>query len=251
MFKFVVSTKASEKIIEQIRGAILAGKLKPGDKLPTEKNLIETFGVSKATLREALLSLEILGFLEIRKGASGGSYITEVNAEKARDSFINFLYSKNLSLESITEVRLLIEPYVAERGLSSVQDKDLRKLNELIKESEDCLNSGIISNIGKSDIEFHRTIASLTENPILMFVIDFVENILVDTKKILKPNKEFFQSCINAHRRIYEALLEKNAKNVREEMTNHVLEVEKELLALKREKSIGDFKLYSMTEEVY
>lgn len=71
MFNSVKPNKISEHIIEQIRKAIFDGRLKPGDKLPSEKELIGNFKVSKVTLREALRSLEVLGFLEIRKGASG------------------------------------------------------------------------------------------------------------------------------------------------------------------------------------
>src|SRR3972149_1077959 len=110
MFNSVKSNKISEHIIEQVRKAILDGRLKPGDKLPSERELIENFKVSKVTLREALRSLEVLGFLEIRKGVSGGPFVTEVDMKKARDSFINFLHFKNLSLTNLSEVRLILEP---------------------------------------------------------------------------------------------------------------------------------------------
>jgi DNA-binding FadR family transcriptional regulator len=78
MFKSAKSNKISGHIIEQIREAIFKGQLKPGDKLPPERELMKNFKVSKATLREALRSLEVLGFLEIRKGVSGGAFVTEV-----------------------------------------------------------------------------------------------------------------------------------------------------------------------------
>ena len=71
MFKSVKSNKISEHIVEQVRNAIFEGRLRPGDKLPPERTLVANFKVSKATLREALRSLEILGFLEVRKGVSG------------------------------------------------------------------------------------------------------------------------------------------------------------------------------------
>jgi GntR family transcriptional repressor for pyruvate dehydrogenase complex len=70
MFKSVKSNKISENIVEQIRKAIFEGRLKPGDKLPPERELMKNFKVSKATLREAMRSLEVLGFLEIREGHS-------------------------------------------------------------------------------------------------------------------------------------------------------------------------------------
>ena len=131
MFKSVKSNKISEHSIDQIRNAIFEGRLKPGDKLPSEKALMESFHVSKATLREALRSLEILGFLEIRKGVSGGPFVTEVDMEKARDSFTNFLLFKNLSLSNLSEVRLVLEPYVAEKAALAITEKDLERLEKL------------------------------------------------------------------------------------------------------------------------
>ena len=179
MFKSVKSNKISEHIVEQIRKAIFEGRLKPGDKLPTGKELKKNFNVSKVTLREAMRSLEVLGFLEIRKGALGGAFVTEVDTKKARDSFTNFLHFKNLSLKDLSEVRLILEPYIAEKAASLITEGDLNKLKKLNEECDYVLrnNTTIVSH--KNEIEFHRTIVTTTGNPILMFIIDFVENLLI------------------------------------------------------------------------
>ena len=231
MFNSVKSNKVCQHIADQIRNAIFDGRLKPGDKLPSERELIGNFKVSKATLREALRSLEVLGFLEIRKGVSGGSFVTEVDMTKAKDSFTNFLLFKNLSLKDLSEVRLLLEPYIAEKATLSITQEDLGRLEKLIKESEHAIRNEVAFESRKDEIEFHRIIASITGNPILMFILDFVENLLIDTKAILKPGKEFSRKVLRAHKRIYNGLLEKNVKRVREEMVRHIREVEKDLLA--------------------
>ena len=237
MFDSVKSNKVSQHITEQIRNAIFDGRLKPGDKLPTEKELTERFKVSKVTLREALRSLEVLGFLEIRKGVSGGAFVTEVDMTKARDLFTNFLLFKNLSLKDLSEVRLLLEPYIAEKATLSITKEDLRRLEELIKDSEEAVKSNVGFESRKIEIEFHRIIASITGNPILMFILDFVENLLIDTKEILKPGKEFSGKVLRAHKRIYSGLLKKDVKKVHEEMVRHIREVEKDLLAAHKERA--------------
>ncbi len=242
MFNTVKSNKVSQNITDQIRNAIFEGRLKPGDKLPSERELIENFKVSKATLREALRSLEVLGFLEIRKGVSGGAFVTEVDMTKARDSFTNFLLFKNLSLKDLSEVRLLLEPYIAEKATQSITQEDLRRLQKLIKESEHAIKNNIVLESRKDEIEFHRIIASITGNPILMFILDFVENLLIDTKAILKPGKEFSNKVLRAHKRIYNALLERNVKKVHEEMVRHIREVEKDLLSANKERGIEEQK---------
>jgi GntR family transcriptional repressor for pyruvate dehydrogenase complex len=238
MFDSVKSNKVSQHITEQIRNAIFDGRLKPGDKLPSERELVGKFRVSKATLREALRSLEVLGFLEIRKGVSGGAFVTEVDMTKARDSFTNFLLFKNLSLKDLSEVRLLLEPYIAEKATLSITKDDLRRLEELIKDSERAVKSNIGFESRKIEIEFHRIIASITGNPILMFILDFVENLLIDTKEILKPGKEFSGKVLRAHKRIYNALLGRNVKKVHEEMVRHIREVEKDLVAAHKERAV-------------
>jgi len=242
MFDSVKSNKVSQNIIDQIRNAIFEGRLKPGDKLPSEKELINNFNVSKATLREALRSLEVLGFLEIRKGVSGGAFVTEVDMTKARDSVTNFLLFKNLSLKDLSEVRLLLEPYIAEKATLAITQEDLDRLEKLIRDSEHAIKNGIALESRKDEIEFHRIIASITGNPILMFILDFVENLLIDTKEILKPGREFSWKVLRAHKRIYNSLLERNLKKVHEEMVRHIREVEKDLLAAHKERRIEENK---------
>jgi GntR family transcriptional repressor for pyruvate dehydrogenase complex len=238
MFDSVKSDKVSQHIIDQIRNAIFDGRLRPGDKLPPERELVEKFKVSKATLREALRSLEVLGFLQMRKGVSGGAFVTEVDMVKARDSFTNFLLFKNLSLEDLSEVRLLLEPYIAEKATLAITKDDLHRLEKLIKDSEHAIKNDVSWASRGDEIEFHRIIASIIGNPILMFILDFVENLLIDTKEILEPGREFSGKVLRAHKRIYNALLERNVKRVHEEMVRHIREVEKDLIAAHRERRI-------------
>lgn len=249
MFETVKPNKVSEHIIEQIRKAIFEGQLKPGDKLPSERELVKNFKVSKATLREAIRSLEVLGFLEIRKGASGGSFVTEVDMEKARDCFTNFLHFKNLSLKDLSEVRLLLEPHIAEKAALGINEEDLKQLEELLRECDYVLRHNIPIESRKNEVEFHRIIASVTGNPILMFILDFVENLLIDTKEILQPSREFSQKVQKAHRRIYKALLERNGKKARAEMVKHVREVEQDLIALQKERRIKELSLHGVMRE--
>lgn len=199
---------------------------------------MKRFRVSKATLREALRSLEVLGFLEIRKGVSGEAFVTEVDMVKARDSFTSFLLFKNLSSEDLSEVRLLLEPCIAEKATLAITQEDLHRLEKLIKDSDFAMKNDISFASRKVEIEFHRIMASITGNPILMFILDFVENLLIDTKEILKPGKEFSGKVLRAHKRIYNGLLERNVKKVYEEMARHIREVEKDLLAAHKERRI-------------
>ncbi len=73
------NTKVSDGIIEQIRNSILKGELKPGDKLASEKELVDQFKVSKSSMREALRALEVLGLIDVKKGINGGTFVSKVD----------------------------------------------------------------------------------------------------------------------------------------------------------------------------
>jgi GntR family transcriptional regulator, transcriptional repressor for pyruvate dehydrogenase complex len=237
MFNSVKTNKVSEHINDQIRKAILEGRIKPGDRLPPERELINTFHVSKATLREAFRALEVLGFLEIRKGVSGGAFIVEVDLKKARDFFINFLHFKNLRLKDLSKVRLLLEPYAGEKAVSSITEGELERLEKLIKEGDHLLKEDLPTELQVNEIEFHRIIAGLSGNPILLFILDFIENLLADTKVILQPSRAFSVKVQKAHKRIYKALVERHREKARTEMAQHVRQVERDLLRIERQKT--------------
>jgi len=212
--------KISDQIIEQIRNAILSGHFKPGDKVASEKELISEFGVSKATLREALRVLEGMGLVEIRKGIAGGVFIAEVDMKTTIHGIINFLHFKTVSIKDITMIRYLLEPPVAQIAASRIQPEDIVKLESMITEDPVVPHTIISREIG-----FHRYLARMTENPILILVMDFIDNILDDIKSKLNLGVEFYHKVAKAHRAILECLKQKDEVGVRREIINDLLEV--------------------------
>jgi len=233
MFNAVSSSKATQIIIEQIRNAILEGKVVPGEKLHSEKELMEEFGVSKSTLREALRALEYLGLIEIKKGANGGVYATEVDMKITQENLINFLHFKNMSVHHLSEIRKLLEPYAAKIAATIISEKDLEELNRINAKCRQALRQGLEDEIGKDFISFHRMIAKCTENPILIFIIAFIEDLLEDTKALLRPDKRFFQSVIESHTAIYDALANHDEEKAFEEMYKDVSVVEENLTTIR------------------
>jgi GntR family transcriptional repressor for pyruvate dehydrogenase complex len=219
--------KISDQIIEQIRNAILSGRFKPGDKVASEKELMSEFGVSKATLREALRVLEGMGLVEIRKGIAGGVFIAEVDMKTTIHGIINFLHFKTVSVKDITMIRYLLEPPVAQIAASRIQPDDIMKLESLIIE-----NPAVPHTIVSREIGFHRYLARMTENPILILVMDFIDNILNDIKFQLDPGDEFYHKVARAHQAILECLKKKDGVGARREIVNDLLEVGNHLARL-------------------
>jgi GntR family transcriptional repressor for pyruvate dehydrogenase complex len=212
--------KISDQIIEQIRNAILSGRFKPGNKVASEKELMSEFGVSKATLREALRVLEGMGLVEIKKGISGGVFIAEVDMKTTISGIINFLHFKTVSIKDITMIRYLLEPPVVQIAASRIQPEDIFKLENMIVEQP-----AVPQTIFSKEIGFHRYLARMTENPILILVMDFIDNILNDVKFQLDPGTKFYHNVAKAHQAILECLRQKDGVGARREIVNDLLEV--------------------------
>lgn len=210
--------KISDQIIEQIRNAILSGRFKPGDKVASEKELMSEFGVSKATLRESLRVLEGMGLVEIRKGITGGVFIAEVDMKTTIHSIINFLHFKTVSIRDITMIRYLLEPPVAQIAASRIQPEDVVKLESMITEAPATPHTMVSREIG-----FHRYLARMTENPILILVMDFIDNILNDIKFNLDLGPEFYHKVSKSHRAILECLKQKDGVGARREIIDDLL----------------------------
>ena len=240
MFKSIKSQKAPQQIVQQIRAAILSGKIAPGEKLNSEKDLVAGFGVSKATMRESIRVLEFLGLVEVRKGVNGGIFASEVDIEVTKESLINFLHFKNTSVYHLSEIRKVLEPYAARVAAQAMTDQDIQKLFEINETCKHALAEGNIATIRTYQVKFHRAVAESTCNPALIFILTFIEDLLEKIKVRLKPDTEFFESVISAHDAIYEALRKRDPEKAFEEMYRDVSDVEE---SLSRMESLANAKV--------
>jgi GntR family transcriptional repressor for pyruvate dehydrogenase complex len=235
MFSEVSHDKISLKIIRQMRDAVLTGKLKAGDHLPPEKELLTQFGVSKHTLREALRALEIMGLIDIRKGAGGGPVVMEVGRETIHNSITNFLHFKNVSIQDLSEVRKVLEPYLARMAARRLQPETLEKLRSMNAACRKTLSLGKNITSGKDEIDFHILLAETSDNPVLVLILDFVNSLLTEIKKKLKPGLPFSEQVLAAHERVLDALQAGDSSRASDEMYAHVCEVEEGLMKLLQE----------------
>jgi GntR family transcriptional repressor for pyruvate dehydrogenase complex len=245
MFQEVRQNKITQIIISQIRGAVMQGKLAPGDKLPSEKELVDQFQVSKQTLREAMRALEQIGMIDVRKGIGGGAFIVEVDIEVTKESLANYLYFKNLTIENLSELRKLIEPHAARKAAETISIRELQKLKALNDSARENLAGNQLAEASRDESNFHRFIAEQTRNPLLILILDFVESMIEDFERLFGPDKDFFSTILDYHERIYQAIADRNATKAAAEMLDHVAQVEQHLLQCKQHLDFN--KLYSMT----
>ncbi|MRR58842.1 MAG: FadR family transcriptional regulator [Deltaproteobacteria bacterium] len=230
MFRSTAHNKLTTQIVSQVRGAILSGKLKPGHRLPPEKEMLLQFGVSKHTLREALRALESMGFVEIRQGAGGGPVVSEIDMDNTRDVIAGFLYFKKVSVRDLCEVRKVFEPYLAQIAVERLSSEDIEHLKSshaAYRKSLDRKKPDI-----KGEVDFHVQLARASGNPVMVLILDFVNSLLTDIKSHLKPGPDFSEQVVAAHQDILDSIVSGDGKAAADCMYRHACDVEEGLMEL-------------------
>ncbi|PWK74092.1 FadR/GntR family transcriptional regulator [Aminobacter sp. AP02] len=166
-FKMERRPKLADRIVATVRDQIIGGQVAPGQKLPTESQLTETFGVSRTVIREAMATLAADGFVEPRQGA--GVFVME----RPTQAFAAISAENGTSISNalnVLEVRMGIE--IESAGLAAIRRNSAQeaKIQEAFFEFERLL--GIGQPTGKTDFAFHRAIAAATNNPFYVEVLD-------------------------------------------------------------------------------
>ena len=144
--------------------------------------------------------------------------------------YISIIAGLSLALLGILEV--VRSQYAARVAAETISSEDLDKLKSILVVCRNALSKGDSTSLRKNEILFHRIIANATQNPILILILDFIENLLEDVKRILKPDMAFSKRVIESHERIYEALNKRDPVLASREMLEDVLNVEKGLAGL-------------------
>lgn len=216
--------KISDSIIEQIRDGILSGEFKSGEFLGSEKDLLADFGVSKASIREALRVLEVMGLVEIKAGASGGIYVAEIDEKATIYNIINILHHKSPSIAEITMIRYILEPIVAKLAAEKITQKDIDKLRNIIQG-----RIGFPRSKHPREIGFHRYLPRVTHVPFLITIMDFVDTVLNNLKSTLDLETEFFEHVREMHLEILDCLIERDGDKAARAIARDVIEVGKYL----------------------
>ena len=155
MLKAVRKKRAYEDIVEQIRQLIEKGKLKRDDQLPTERELSETFKVSRATVREAILSLETMKLVQRRQG--NGTYVIASSEEALIQPLAMSLFHEKDDIIDIFSLRKIIEPEVAQLASQNRTIEELNELEEILKGQDEEVAGGL--NPIQRNADFHHLLA--------------------------------------------------------------------------------------------
>ncbi len=218
-FEKLKSAKMSEAVANQIIKLVKEGSLKPGDKLPTENELVESLGVSRTAIREGMQRLLMINLIEIRPGS--GTFICNLPT----DGIMNKVLKKGIiedrkTLLEIIEIRKIFEIGIIGLAISKITENDLKKLGHCIEMHE----KGLLQNAfpAKGDIEFHNILAMCTHNKLLMNVFSDIYTLILNSVTGNKNYKINYKEALKFHKEIFNALKLKDENLAKDAMSRHL-----------------------------
>ncbi|RLB06166.1 MAG: hypothetical protein DRG83_00985 [Deltaproteobacteria bacterium] len=226
VFSSLKTPPLSKEVEKQLRASINAGIFRPGDKLPSEHELVDQFQVSRVTVREALKNLKNLGLISIKRGVNAGAYVSEPTSEPITQSIDNLIQMGKVNFGHLIEIRLYLEPAVAAVVALQHSQENIDSLSQLLDTAEAQLRNSRkkarLTNVG-----FHLEVARITKNPLIIFFSESITQVysamlieLTHTKLGEKGVKEL----ILEHRAILDAIAERNPQEAYGRTKKHLIQ---------------------------
>jgi GntR family transcriptional regulator, transcriptional repressor for pyruvate dehydrogenase complex len=232
--KAAIKRKRSDAVADRIRSHIFQAGLQPNDRLPQEPQLIEMFGCSRSTIREALKSLEVQGLVQNSTGPSGGARVASVSLGRTVGLLSNYFYSHPINIAQIYQIRRLTEPELAASVVGHLQASHFEALERTLAAQHDHPNTAEDwEHHRRVEIDFHDILIEACPNPLLGIVCRFVNEAIrrmIGTVGDNERSRAFSCENIEFHKRLLVAFRSGNAAHAREVMLAHVLSAEGHLV---------------------
>lgn len=228
--KPIKTKRIYEEIIEQIRILVTEGHLQPGDRLPSERDLAGQLNVSRASVREALSALEMMGLLEIRSGE--GTFIKKIDIDSVVTPLTWVLSMEKDTVLELLEVRKMIEGQAVALATRRAKPEDLRELEDALQAMYVDLQTGQLGE--DADHRFHYAIAKASQNKILLRLMNAISDTMHQTLKAsrirLYEGQDAPERLFREHSLVFDAILKQDSERARHVMLDHLDGVEDRLL---------------------
>jgi GntR family transcriptional repressor for pyruvate dehydrogenase complex len=203
-----------DAVSDAILGLIRSGDLKPGDRLPSEPQLIEMTGVSRSSVREAIRSLETMRLIEIRRGK--GTYVREIESDGITDAQMLLMLADRKVLEDLVEVRLTLEPLLATLAAERATEGDVAALREAL---DGMRHARSHDEWRPPHLAFHHALAEATHNILLSKIWSLITMFLKDSPLVTGT---ITASQPHVHDDLYEAVASRSARRAKAAMSEHI-----------------------------
>jgi GntR family transcriptional regulator, transcriptional repressor for pyruvate dehydrogenase complex len=229
MFRPVKTKKVYEEIIEQVKLLITEGRLQPGDKLLSERELAEKLKVSRASVREAFSALEMMGIIKIKPGE--GSFVRQVSFDNLIEPLSFMLQLETDDMFELLEVRKILEVSAAGMAAHRATKDDLDALTKALDEMQQDVLRGDLGDT--ADADFHYAVLNSAHNTILNRIMHTVEDLMIinlrNSRQRMFNSPGMPQILLGMHQNIYQAISDGDAKMARHYMQQHLALVAKEM----------------------
>ncbi len=205
-----------EKVVEKLKEEIADGRLLPGDPLPSERQLMETFGVSRSSLREAFRVMELLGLIESIAGK--GRFVRqprEISEDRKRG-----IQLEDSAILELMEARRILDPAIAGESAMRATPSDLMRLMRVITATEEHL--ALPRDRAQMDFDFHLVLAEATHNFVFVNITRMNFDLILATHDRIYNLLDDKGAFLNEHRDIYDAILDHDAEKAREAASRHI-----------------------------
>jgi GntR family transcriptional regulator, transcriptional repressor for pyruvate dehydrogenase complex len=216
-FERVRFARASSDVVVQIREAILSGKVKPGDRLPTERDMAQQFGVSRVTIRDALRALEAGGLIRVKIGGGGGPYVTQPDIGILRDSLNAHFQLHGATPHELAEARMALETTAARLAAERATDEDLAGLRSALTDQN--------PSTATRSLDFHTTLVAASHNRALLIMFSATRALIQEAFDALHARQpDMADTARRVHTALYEAIERRDPDLAVRLMREHMLD---------------------------
>jgi len=219
-FEAIRRNKVYEEVARRLE-QFIAERMKPGDMLPPERELAESFGVSRSSIRDAIRRLELVGMVEPRQGS--GTIVRELSADALINPLTTVLVQKRKLVVELLDVRKMLEPPLAARAATHAAAADVAEMEDILVRQGEKLRQGDAAI--EEDNEFHYAIAMASDNSVVLKVLDVLMDLLRETRERALQVEGRPQKSIAGHRRILTAIKRHDPVAAELAMRRHIEEV--------------------------
>jgi GntR family transcriptional regulator, transcriptional repressor for pyruvate dehydrogenase complex len=217
----------SVALAEMLQEKIIQGQLNVGESLPSERDLMVQYTVSRATVREALRVLGAKGLIEVRRGRRGGSYVRALNGETVSKSLDLFIQGHDVRFVDLLAVREAIEPVAAAQAAQFRTQEDLKRINALLDGMDDVVED--IEAFSQLNVHWHLAVVRASHNPLFLSFMTSISSALYSATTREEFDLDTRKIVARTHRKISEAIEMGDADAARRRMVRHVTSYGEEL----------------------
>ena len=239
----IVKASISKQIAEQLRSAIVSGQFKIGERLPTEDELAQRYGVSRPSVREALKRLAAQNLVRAKRGPTGGNFVVQPSFEELAESLSGaatlLVGMGALDIEEIIEARRILQVSCLQQAVINADDAHLRNIETALRRQQDPDISD--EEFCQADVAFHRALVDATDNGMLRFVMYTVIEALIPVTNMVVTVVRERSDIISLHRQMLAQLRQRNAAELgtlMDELLDYLLQKFEQATTVRAQESV-------------